>query len=196
MTTSTSDGQLFAVTIELRRTGVTIGGTWRPNDCERRAAWDLCVELATRVPVIPLRADEGLLSEALGSLHAQFAAVREILRTHGPEVASSRPGELSLAVLAGHLVNQVLRPVVAYWHPLLTDWMDQRPPQVGRRHWEEQFEHSPDIRKLLEHDLRKELLEFTDAFAKASGGNEFVRVQIDNEDRQYSRRRRGQARMQ
>src|SRR6476661_3794583 len=112
MTTSTTDGQVYAVAIDLPRTGVTVSGSWRPSDVERSAAWDLCVELATRVPVIPLREDEGLLTEALASMSAVFGSVRDILRRHGPGVAVSRPGELSFAVLAGHLINQELRPVL------------------------------------------------------------------------------------
>jgi hypothetical protein len=31
-----------------------ISGTWEPNDDERRAAWELYVELVTRMAVVPL----------------------------------------------------------------------------------------------------------------------------------------------
>lgn len=190
MTTTTSDGRLFAVVIDLPRTGATVSGSWRPNEAERHAAWELCVELSTRVPVIPLRADEGLLSEALRSLSTLFGSVRDILRRNGPSVAASRAGELSFAVLAGHLLNHELRPLLAYWHPLLDNWMAARPPDVGSREHEVRFEHAALLRELLAGELRAELLEFLDAFAKVSGGSEFVRVQLDNEDRLYSQRRR------
>jgi hypothetical protein len=194
MTTSTSDGRLFDVVIELPRTGTTIAGTWRPNEAERFAAWELTIELATRVPVIPLRDDEGMLTEALSSLHAQFGAVRGILRRHGPDLANSRTGELSFAVLAGQLVNQVLRPVLAYWHPLMENHMDQCPSGTGKRDHERNFDEFARLKNLIVRDLRADLLEFTDAFAKASGCGEFVRVQLDNEDRLYSEFRRQQAR--
>ncbi|WP_370135611.1 hypothetical protein [Streptacidiphilus sp. EB103A] len=63
-----------------------IAGTWEPNDAERRAAWELYVELVTRVSVVPLGTDEGLLREALSSLYSLFGTTREVLRRHGPEV--------------------------------------------------------------------------------------------------------------
>lgn len=47
-----------------------IGGTWEPNDTERRAAWELYVELVTRISVVPLR--DGIAREALTSLYAIF----------------------------------------------------------------------------------------------------------------------------
>lgn len=42
-----------------------ISGTWEPDEAERRAAWELCVELITRVAVVKLGTAEGLLREAL-----------------------------------------------------------------------------------------------------------------------------------
>ncbi|MGW3011312.1 hypothetical protein ACWC9R_21125 [Streptomyces sp. NPDC001219] len=44
-----------------------ISGTWRPDDAERKAAWELYVELITRVSVIELGPAEGVLREALSS---------------------------------------------------------------------------------------------------------------------------------
>src|SRR5437016_864259 len=40
-----------------------ISGTWEPNEDERKAAWELHVELVTRIAVVPLGADDGLLRE-------------------------------------------------------------------------------------------------------------------------------------
>ena len=62
---------------------LSVGGTWRPTDEERRAAWELYVELATRVAVVPLQPNEGLLREALSSLYALFGVTRQILRSYG-----------------------------------------------------------------------------------------------------------------
>ena len=62
-----------------------ITGTWEPNDAERLAAWELYVELITRVAVVPLPAGEGLLREALTSLYTLFGATRDILRRARPE---------------------------------------------------------------------------------------------------------------
>src|SRR3954454_6461879 len=75
--------------------------TWEPNDAERRAAWELYVELATRVATVSLPADAGLQREALTSLYALFGVTREILRRYGPEVAQPKDtGSASFGTLA------------------------------------------------------------------------------------------------
>jgi hypothetical protein len=56
-----------------------VSGTWEPDQAERHAAWELYVELVTRVAVVELGPEEGLLREALSSLHA-LCEVAEILR--------------------------------------------------------------------------------------------------------------------
>ena len=81
---------------------------------ERRAAWKLYVELNTRITTQALKADEGFLREALSSLHAIFEITREILKDAGPGVAQ---GHDSLGFYAMEVLNQVLRPVLATWHP-------------------------------------------------------------------------------
>ncbi len=43
--------------------------TWEPDDDERRAAWELYVELATRIATVPRQPGTGLAREALNSLH-------------------------------------------------------------------------------------------------------------------------------
>ena len=50
----------------------SIKGTWEPNEDERKAAWELYVELITRVATVPL--EHGLLREALNSLYSLFAS--------------------------------------------------------------------------------------------------------------------------
>ncbi len=57
-----------SVQVELDLKLVKIAGTWEPNEVERRAAWELYVELLTRVAVVPLAREEGLVREALASL--------------------------------------------------------------------------------------------------------------------------------
>jgi hypothetical protein len=64
-----------------------ISGTWEPDEAERRASWELYVELVTRVAVVQLGPAEGLLREALSSLREVFGITRGILRRYGPAVA-------------------------------------------------------------------------------------------------------------
>ncbi len=172
------------VRIPFDLTDQTLTGLWSPNQAERRAAWELCIELSTRVAVVPLRSGEGLLEEALSSLHAIFTQTRVILRLHGPDLAAPRRGELSFAVLAGHMLNQVIRPVTAYWHPELEAWNAKRKPQVGKREHENDWTEGPKLRNLLDA-LRQPLTAYAVVFAEASGAGEFVRIQRDNETRLY-----------
>ncbi|WP_030906601.1 tetratricopeptide repeat protein [Streptomyces sp. NRRL F-5126] len=95
-----------------------------PSPVERAAAFDLQVELVTRVGVQPLGAGEGSLREALTSLHTLFATTREVLH----RVAADSPPPIALPRIALVLSNQHLRPFLATWHAALRDHEDTRPP--------------------------------------------------------------------
>jgi hypothetical protein len=82
-----------------------------PNDPDRAAAWDLYVELLTRVTTQYLPPDVGDEKTALDSVYAIFPLTREILRNHG-----SGCGEF--AKLAIPILNQIVRPFTAKWHRL------------------------------------------------------------------------------
>src|SRR6476661_5376022 len=107
----------------------SIKGTWEPNDAERRAAWELYVELITRVAVVPLTG--GLLREALDSFHAIFGIARDILKRAGPEVAEPKPsGEYNLGYLTVALLNFTVRPLLSRWPPELQAWEHTCPADV------------------------------------------------------------------
>ena len=98
-----------------------ISGTWEPNDAERLAAWELYVELITRVAVVPLGGHEGLLSEALDSVYSLFATTRDILRRHGPTIAEpKRDGQYSFGYLAVALLKIDCAPFTAIGTPSST----------------------------------------------------------------------------
>ncbi|WP_155055308.1 hypothetical protein [Streptomyces blattellae] len=124
-----------------------ISGTWEPADAERSAAWELYLELVTRVSVEELDPDEGFLREALSSLYTFFNTTREILRRYGPDVAPPlAPGHVSFGVLAVTVLNRVLRPLLAQWHPRLTAYESQRPPGRDPVEHERQWEHVQALR--------------------------------------------------
>jgi hypothetical protein len=148
---------------------VQISGTWEPNDDERKAAWELYVELVTRIAVVPLGAQEGLLREALSSLYSLFATTRDILRRYGPDVAEPKPnGQYSFGALAVAMLNYGLRPVLARWHPALEDWEASRPPNQSRGEHEKAWEHADDLRAALEKS-RDVLTQYARLMASASG---------------------------
>ncbi|WP_043675070.1 hypothetical protein [Streptomyces xylophagus] len=124
-----------------------ISGTWEPADSERSAAWELYLELVTRVSVEELSADEGFLREALTSLYTFFGTTREILRRYGPEIAPPlAPGHVSFAVLAVTVLNRVLRPLLASWHPRLAAYESQRPEGRDPVAWEREWEPADALR--------------------------------------------------
>ena len=146
-----------------------ISGTWEPNDDERKAAWELYVELVTRIAVVPLSAGEGLLREALSSLYSLFGTTRNILRRYGPGVAEPKPdGQYSLGVLAVAMLNYGLRPVLARWHPALEDWEAARPPERSRGEHEMAWEYASDLRAGLD-TTRDVLTQYARLMASACG---------------------------
>jgi hypothetical protein len=82
-----------------------------PHDPDREAAWDLYVELLTRITTQYLPPEDGDEKAALDSVYAIFPLTREILRRRG-----SGCGEF--AKLAIPVLNQVIRPFTAKWHRL------------------------------------------------------------------------------
>jgi hypothetical protein len=124
-----------------------ITGTWEPADVERSAAWELYLELVTRVSVEELDAEGGFLREALSSLYTFFDTTREILRRYGPEVAPPvAPGHVSFGVLAVTVLNRVLRPLLSSWHPRLTAYESRRPEGVDPVAWEQRWDHADALR--------------------------------------------------
>ncbi len=84
---------------------------WRPDDQDRLAAWDLYVEMLTRVITQPLDDTHGDEAVALESVQSMFSSTREILKVRGP-------GAIRFAQLAVVVLNQVVRPFTAKWHRL------------------------------------------------------------------------------
>jgi hypothetical protein len=86
-------------------------GEFNPRDPDRAAAWELYVELLTRITTQYLPAEDGDEEAALQSVFVIFSLTREILRKHG-----SGAGEF--AKLAIPVLNQIIRPFTAKWHRL------------------------------------------------------------------------------
>lgn len=158
-----------SVQVSLNLHVLQISGTWEPNDDERKAAWELYVELVTRIAVVPLGRGEGLLREALSSLYSLFATTREILRRYGPDVAEPKPGgQYSFGSLAVALLNVGLRPVLARWHPALQDWEAAQPKDRSRGEHERAWDRASELRAALE-TTRDLLTQYARLMAEACG---------------------------
>ena len=127
-----------------------ISGDWAPDSSERDAAWEMYIELITRIGVVDLAPTEGLVREALSSLYSLFATTRDILRRYGPGIARPAQGStVSFGHLAVSVLNHALRPMLATWHPLLEDYEHGRPQQVSRLEWERAWDRHDEIRAAL-----------------------------------------------
>lgn len=79
------------------------------NDADKNAAWDMYIELLTRITTQQLGDNDGDEATALASIHSLFATTRKIIRDHGRD--SMQFTKLAIVVL-----NQVIRPFTAEWH--------------------------------------------------------------------------------
>ncbi len=82
---------------------------WAPTDADRALAWDVYVELQTRIAVQALGEEEGDDATALTSIYTLFPFSREAMQRHGVDCANT--GALLTAFL-----NQKVRGFTAKWH--------------------------------------------------------------------------------
>lgn len=135
------------------------------TDAAKRAAWELYVELQTRIAVQPLGEDEGLIREGLGSLHSIFGTTREVLRSAGPDVGV-KPS--SVGGVAMRVLNLGLRPFLAKWHPELQAWETLRDPEVSPVDHERNWPKRKSARRELQQ-LQKRLSRYAKGLEKISG---------------------------
>ncbi|RZS44454.1 hypothetical protein EV193_101330 [Herbihabitans rhizosphaerae] len=143
--------QQIAVKLKLPFLG-EISGTWEPDQAEVKAAWELYVELVTRVTVVELRPNEGLVREALTSFYSMFEITRTILRKYGPALARPHdPGQVVFGEVAVRVLDGALRPLLSRWHPALMTWESKRPegtdPATHERNWERHDELREELAK-------------------------------------------------
>ena len=80
-----------------------------PSKQDKNAAWQLYIELITRVTTQALPADSGDEKRALTSVYELFDLTRGIIKDSGPEC-------IEFAKIAVVVLNQVVRPFTAKWH--------------------------------------------------------------------------------
>lgn len=85
---------------------------WEPKDPDRDAAWELYIELLTRITTQPLPSDHGDEASALKSVHNLFGLSREAIKRHGRLC-------IEFTKIAIVILNQKIRPFTAKWHKLM-----------------------------------------------------------------------------
>lgn len=76
---------------------------------DQNAAWELYVEMLTRIVTQPLPLEAGDEQTALDSVYSLFPTTREILRRQGRDT-------IRFSMVAIPVLNQVVRPFTAKWH--------------------------------------------------------------------------------
>lgn len=121
--------------------------TWQDHQA---AAWELYVELTTRIAVARLGPDEGLLRETLTSLHSLFGTSRTLLKQRGRVMAQQTPfGPRSVQAIVMSMLDDVLRPFLSKWHPLLLAHENQRPAGVAAPEHERMWARNGELRLAL-----------------------------------------------
>lgn len=123
------------------------------DEPQQLAAWKLYVEFVTRITVQALDDDKGLIREAFTSIYKMFDITRDVLKEGGPRIAHSKN---SIGIVSIKMLNQGLRPFLTTWHPILKDYEDKRPAEVGALEHEMAWEHYTKVRaelKALQADL-------------------------------------------
>jgi hypothetical protein len=156
-----------------------IGGEWAPDDAEERAAWEMYVELVTRVSIAELKPGEGLLREALTSLYSLFATTRDILRRYGPAIARGKSGgTLSFGYIAVAVLNGALRPLLATWHPQLGTYEATRPAAVSVAAHEAAWPRADELRAELNR-VRLVLIDYATLLSDAVGAPSLMQAVND-----------------
>lgn len=82
-----------------------------PQDHDRDAAWEMYIELLTRITTQALPSEDGDEQAALDSVYSLFGITREIIKRH-----TRHAGEFSKIAIV--VLNQIVRPFTAKWHKL------------------------------------------------------------------------------
>lgn len=82
---------------------------FNPVEADMDAAWELYVELLTRITTQPLCDKDGDEKTALSSIYSLFPTTRSIIKSHGRDCIEFT--KISIIVL-----NQKIRPFTAKWH--------------------------------------------------------------------------------
>ena len=133
---------------------------WKPSDPDKDAAWDLYVELLTRITTQPLPDEDGVEQTALDSVYTLFALTRQTIKTHGRAC-------IEFTRIAVIILNQVVRPFTARWHRLSQHGAFASADQCAQ------------FRREL-HDLQVQLRNYTRLLADLADVEDLTELEADN----------------
>ncbi|MCL1078613.1 hypothetical protein L2734_10670 [Parashewanella spongiae] len=84
---------------------------WKPQEEDKAAAWDLYIELLTRITTQKLDDNHGDEKTALTSVFSLFSITRDVMKSNGRHC-------IEFTKIAIIVLNQIVRPFTAKWHGL------------------------------------------------------------------------------
>jgi hypothetical protein len=135
--------------------------TFKVNNEARQVAWQLYVETVTRISTQAMADDDGIIREALTSLHGLFGTTRDTLKKSRPSAPVS--GGQTVEFLAVTMLNHELRPFLAKWHPRLK-LFENASPDSPETAWPDNLACRAELRSTQAH-----LLTYAQGFAKLAG---------------------------
>lgn len=84
---------------------------WNPSEPDKDAAWELYIELLTRIATQKLPDKDGDEKTALDSIHSLFGITRTIIKSYGRKC-------IEFTKIAVVVLNQIIRPFTAKWHKI------------------------------------------------------------------------------
>lgn len=98
---------------------------WKPQEADKDAAWELYIELLTRVATHRLPVLHGDEKSALESIYSLFPLTRKIIKRYGRDC-------IEFAKIAIVVLNQIIRPFTAKWHKLSIENAFNDPEECDR----------------------------------------------------------------
>lgn len=95
---------------------------WNPQDEDKAAAWELYIELLTKITSQPLDDAHGDEKTALTSVFSIFETTRDVMKNNGRHC-------LEFTKIAIVVLNQIVRPFTAKWHGLSLNGAFDNPEQ-------------------------------------------------------------------
>ena len=142
-----------------------------PSESERMAAYDIQVELVTRIGVQELAPGTGSLREALASLKSLIDFTRATLHTYSIGLErGTETGAPTVHSLAYTLINDTIRPFTSTWHPRLAAYEARCPADTAPLDHEAAWAEAEAMRAELA-GLREPLLRIAEALGGISGAD-------------------------
>jgi len=130
---------------------------WEPKEPDKDAAWEMYIELATRITTQKLDDIEGVEKAALDSVYNLFPITREILKSYGRDAEE-------FAKLAILVLNKIIRPFTSKWH------------KISQENGFEDDKIKKEFRKELK-ELQKKLKTYTNMLAEMAGVNSLNEIE-------------------